>query len=290
MRFAVLSDIHGNLPALEAVIGDLAEHGFERLILAGDYIGGPHPVESINLLLTYDPIMISGNSDSNLLRLRNGKAPLEWYESLQFSLLRWANQNIDDRTLEILQSLPEQLSISLSGSDAIRVVHGSPRNQAESIFPESDPETLEIAFSNIKEQVLICGHTHVPWLKEQNGRLALNPGAVCGPLNGQACAQYAILDRGKECWHVEHRSVSYDIALIRKAFIESGLLHEGGALARAFLRSIETGTDVALNLLKHAYNLADDAGYKYVSAVPDDIWEQADKTFDWESTIDPCTP
>jgi len=290
MRFAVLSDIHGNLPALEAVIGDLAEQGFDKLILAGDYIGGPHPVESINMLLPYDPVMISGNSDSNLIRLRNDKAPEEWYESLQFSLLRWANNNVDDRTIDILQSLPEQRSIPLTGSNAIRVVHGSPRNQAESIFPESDPETLEIAFSKIKEQVLICGHTHVPWKIERNGRLALNPGAVGGPLNGQVCAHYAILDRGRDCWDVEHRSVIYDISLIRKAFDESGLLHEGGALARAFLRSIETGTDVALKFLKHAYNLADDAGFKNVSVVPDDIWEQADKTFDWESTIDPCTP
>lgn len=290
MRFAVLSDIHGNLPALQAVFEDLARQGFDQLIVAGDYIGGPQPVEAINLLLGYDPIMISGNSDTNLLKLRNGEAPKEWYDSHQFSLLRWANNHVDDRTMEILQSLPEQQSIICSAADSIRIVHGSPRDQYESIFPLSAPDTLDVAFAQIEENILICGHTHVPWVIERSDRIGLNPGAVGGPLNGQAGANYAILEKGIDGWGVEHRSLSYDINLIRKAFKDSGLLLEGGALARAFLHSIETGTDVALTFLQYAYELAEGAGYKDVSVVPDHIWEQADRTFDWESSIDPCTP
>lgn len=290
MRFAVLSDIHGNLPALQAVFGDLAEQGFDRLIVAGDYIGGPQPVEAINLLLEYAPIMISGNSDTNLLRLRKGEAPEGWYDSHQFALLRWAERNVDDRTLDILQSLPEQESITLLDSDTIRVVHGSPRDQYESIFPLSAPDTLETAFAQIEENILICGHTHVPWVIERKDRIALNPGAVGGPLNGQVGANYAILEKRADRWAVEHRFVSYDTALIRNAFESSGLLLEGGALARAFLRSIETGTDVAMHFLRHAYDLAENTGYKKVKVVPDGIWEEAVKSYDWESIIAPCVP
>lgn len=283
MRLAVLSDIHGNLPALKAVLEDLLSQATDNLIVAGDFIGGPQPVETIQLLLTNDPVMISGNSDTNLIKYRNRTAPKEWYTSQQFSLLRWADKHVDDRTIKYLQSLPDQRIIEFPGSDAIRVVHGSPRNQYESIFPDLEPETLEIALAQTEEPVLICGHTHIPWQVERDGRLVFNPGAVCGPLNGQVCAQYAILNWEEDHWQVEHRAAAYDLDLIREAFRDSGLLQEGGALARCFLRSIETGQNVAEWFLNHAYKLSNQAGFGGLSVVPDHIWEQAEGTFNWET-------
>lgn len=233
--------------------------------------------------------MISGNSDTTLLRYRNGKAPKEWNDNHQFALLRLANKNIDEITIKYLQSLPDQCSIQISDKDAIRVVHGSPRDQYESIFPKLEPETLEIALAQTEEPVFICGHTHIPWKVERDGILAFNPGAVCGPLNGQICAQYAILNWDKDHWQVEHRTVDYDLDLIRAAFHNSGLLHEGGTLARCFLQSIETGQNITERFLNHAYRMAEQAGFGEMNVIPDDVWVQADETFDWECSAQPRT-
>ena len=289
MRLAVLSDLHGNLPALEAVLEDLLRHAVDGLIVAGDLIGGPQPIESIQLVLSHDPLMISGNSDTNLLRYRAGLAPKEWNDRLQFALLRWSDKHLDDRTIELLLSLPEQRSIQIPGTAAIRVVHGSPRDQSESIFPTLKPISLKNALSQIEEPVLVCGHTHIPWKVECHGKLALNPGAVCGPLNGEVCAQYAILTWAEDKWLVEHFAVEYDLDRIRRAFRGSGLIDEGGALARAFLRSIETGQNLADWFLNHAYRLAKEAGFGEIGVIPDHIWELADGTFNWEATSQPGT-
>ena len=285
LRLAVLSDVHGNLPALEAVLDDLACRGIDRIIFAGDFIGGPQPVETFHRLSSLEAIMITGNSDTNLIKLRTGQAPKEWHDSLQFALLRWADKHIDNITFDLIQSLPQQRCVRFERTSSIRVVHGSARNQYEEIFPDRDPEILHIALSQIDDPVFVCGHTHIPWKVELDGRLAFNPGAVCGPLNGQVCAQYAILSLEKDDWRVEHRTVEYDLNLIRSAFHESGLLHEGGALARSFLRSIETGKNVAEWFLHYAYRMAKEAGFGDLKVVPDEIWERADEAFDWEVEV-----
>jgi hypothetical protein len=105
---------------------------------------------------------------------------------------------------------------------------------------------------------------------------------VAGPLNGEVGAQYALLTWHEDRWHVAHRTVSYDLDRIRADFCESGLLEEGGALARAFLLSIETGENVADDFLGYAYGLMTEAELEESDVVPDDVWEQAAATFDWD--------
>ena len=287
VHLAVLSDVHGNLPALEAVLQDMQCCEVSGVIVAGDFIGGPQPVETIRRLRSLGTWMIRGNSDDNLLRYGNGLAPQAWYSSHQFALLRWAHRQVDKDTFEFLQSLPQQRIVRVPGTAAIRVVHGSPRDPGASVFPDREPSTLDVALAQVDEPVLVCGHTHVPWKVECPGRLALNPGAVCGPLNGETGAQYALLTWQDSRWQVDHRVVAYDLEQIREAFCESGLLEEGGALARSFLRSIETGENVVDWFLAHAYGLAAEAGSNGQGVVPDQIWERPATTFDWEATSAP---
>ncbi len=284
MRLAVLSDVHGNLPALEAVLEDVQQYAVDGFVVAGDLTGGPQANETIERLRALESWMIQGNSDINLLRYECGDAPPAWHTSRQYCLLRWAHRNLSQENLAYLQSLPEQLTAALVGTKPIRVVHGSPRNPFESIFPDRDLTVLDLALAQITEPVLICGHTHLPWSLEKNGRLALNPGAVCGALNGDTRAQYALLTWRNGRWHAGHHAVSYDHTRVRAAFRESGLLEEGGALAQAFLLSIETGKNVAECLLRHAYRLAAEAGLRDCAVVPDAIWDQAAASFDWRES------
>jgi putative phosphoesterase len=282
MRFAVLSDIHGNLPALEAVLEDIRSSAVDEYIVAGDFVRFPHANETIEIIRSLKSWIIQGNADTSLLSYAGGDAPPEWKTLRQFGLLRWCFQNLMPGHLNYLGSLPEQLVIRLPGVPAIRVVHGAPWDPNGWLAPDSKPGTIQRALDAIREPVLICGHTHRSWDHRQDGRLVLNPGAVCGGLNGDPRAQYALLDWVGDGWEVTFRVVAYDNERLRQAFICSGLLEEGGALARAFLLSSETGIDVGRDFFNHANRIADEAGVGDLDFIPDEVWEQADCSFTWD--------
>lgn len=282
MRFAVLADVHGNLAALEAVLEDLEQFNLDGVIIAGDYVGGPHPNETITLLCSMrQHWMIIGNSDIGVLNYVKGQAPEYQRTAKQFALLRWASQRLDMNSLEALRNLPEQQSVFVDGADLIRVVHGNLETAFDGYDPDEELEKLESDLVKIEESVLICGHTHRPWTVNVNGKLAINPGSVAGPLNGYIGAQYALLEWLEGRWKAELHAIKYDLTRTRSDFIQSGLLEEGGPLARCFLDSIEKGGDGSLRFLEYAWGLAEQAGYKDISFIPDEIWEQAENTYDW---------
>jgi putative phosphoesterase len=280
-RLAVLADVHGNLPALEAVLQDAHQQGADSILVAGDLVGGPQSNETTTLLSDLGACMIRGNSDSAILRYLHGDAPPDWRTRQQYALLRWGACCISEATRETLEALPEQRVFNVGPQSAIRLVHGSPRDPCESLFPDLEPEAFEQALAEFRETVLVCGHTHVPWQRRRGGQLAMNPGAVGGPLNGDTRAQFAILSWDGKEWQVEPRAIPYDLKRIREAFRLSGLLEEGGPLAQAFLLSIETARDVSLAFLTFAQEVK--AGFPHADPIPDSAWEQAAAAFDWSS-------
>ena len=283
MRLAVMSDVHGNLPALQAVLSDLKQHEPDGIIVAGDLIGGPQVDETVRLLRSRGSLMIRGNSDSGILRYDAGDMPPHWSTHRQFALPRWIHRHLDRKTLDFIKSLPEQRVVEMADTVAVRIVHGSPRDPSEGIFPYRDPRTLDLALAQTNEPALLCGHTHIPWKVERDGKLALNPGAVSGSRNGQVGALYALLTWSDGQWQVEHLTVPYDLEKIRTAYRESGLLEEGGAWAQADILGIETGQDALDDFCSYAYGLAAEAGFQDCDAVPDDVWERATATFGWDS-------
>jgi putative phosphoesterase len=282
MRLAVLADVHGNLPALEAVLADIQRNKVDGIIVAGDLaVSGPQPVEAVNCLCALGAWMIRGNTDISLLKYDAGVGPAAWRTSRVFTLLRWTHRHVDRETLDFLASLPEQRVIALPGADTIRVVHGSPSSPTESIFSDRNPEVFEHALQQVSEPVLVCGHTHLPWHLERDGRLIVNPGAVNGPLNGETGAQYAILAWSKGYWQPRLFTIPYDLERLRKTYRDSGFLEEVGPMARAFLLNLESGRDAAGDFFAYAKKLAAEAGSPVDSTVPDEVWEQAAAVFDW---------
>lgn len=285
MRLAVLADIHGNLPALEAVIKDLRPMKVHKILVAGDLVGGPRPEATMRLLRSLNCLMIRGNGDSYLLRYHEGRAPIYWYTREAYSSIRWQYRHISRETLEFIQTLPEQRVFKKPKVPAVRMVHGSPRDPSESIFPDVEPAVLEQALVDTTEPVLIFGHTHLSWHLWQAGRLAINPGAVGCPLNGDKNAQYALLDWDGDKWRVEHRRVAYDLDLIRQDYTESGLLAEGGAFARACLCSIETGRNITEEFLVFTRQLLENSGADPNGFLSDEIWDRANGQFDWPDNL-----
>jgi hypothetical protein len=117
-------------------------------------------------------------------------------------------------------------------------------------------------------------------MRQHDGKLALNPGAVAGTRIGPL-AQCALLSWTGERWQVDQYSVPYDIQAVRDAFAIRGLLEAGGALARAYLLSLETDFDYMMAFLRHAAAYAMAAGAMEMP-VPDEIWDQASASFNWE--------
>lgn len=294
-RLAVLADIHGNLPAFQAVMADLDLQGpVDRILVAGDMICGPDQSAVLQELLGRDAIMIQGNNDSAVARIAAGTAPPYVYTAKQFSLRRWSCEHLTREEIAFISALPEQRVVSLPGADPIRMVHGSPdsinelvippdcgisRAQITRMVPDYNPNRLAEILQAASEPVLIFGHTHLPWHAWIDQRLAINPGAVCFPENGYIGAQYAILTWDGARWLPEFHAVRYDMEAARRAHEMSGF-SDTGPLARIFLREMLTGKDILPDFFGLAEQLAKEAGMESLPYIPDSIWDQVGAVFD----------
>ncbi len=303
IRIAVLSDIHGNLPALEAVLSEVEREQVDGYVVAGDYVGGPNAVETIKLISSLSPSwIIRGNAEEREIAFNEHRITDSWNTSKQFGLGRWVHTHLDKASMDFISSLPAQSVCAIPDTAAIRIVHGSPRALSEHLYPDRDPikmalfrragfpweerepVLLRTALSEIDETFLICGHTHISWQQSENGKLAINPGAISAATEGDSLARFALLTWIGGTWQAEHKTVPYDLARLRAAFRDSGALDAGGVMARCVLMSCETGENVVWHFMNHAKRLAAAAGYTDGFVFPDEILDQAETTFDWEYT------
>lgn len=299
MRLAVLADVHGNLPALEAVLADAEQHNVEGHIIAGDFSDGPQAPDVLRTLRSLSGWMIRGNREDYFLAYHAGTSPRGWRAGPQWAGFRWMYNRLGAKNLDLLASLPDRRVITAGGRAPILVVHGSPGSTSELLLPEQIPAAMALyeragllasgyrrigsqaALAEIDEPVLVCAHSHIAWQCELNGKLALNPGSVGAPINEDSRAQYALLTWTGERWQVERRAIPYDVERTRAAYWQSGEMEIGGAMARAFLLNVLTGQNVPGRLLDYFRTLARSAGYTDPDDIPDAIWEQAGSTFHW---------
>lgn len=277
MKIAILSDIHGNLPAFNAVLKDVKKQGISKFIIAGDHTGGcPQHNEVLEKIKTLDAYVIKGNRDKHILNYHKGLKE-EWINHKQMSSVLWTYNTMDKSNIEYIDELPEQLSVFLPKLDSIRVVHGSPFSISEELFQDRYIERLERALNSIEESILVCGHTHEPWSKEIYNKLVVNPGSVGVHFNKDKVAEYAALTWANNKWEVSHQQVQYDFKKLEQIFFESGLLKEARIWGILTLQSMEEGKDVTKDFLKLAYKLAEDNGVRDVKLIHNFIWEKAEK-------------
>ena len=198
MTVALIYDVHGNLPALEAVLEDAAAVGATSYVLGGDYaMFGPWPRETVERLRELAPARwIRGNVDR--WTAKPADAP---DDPVPQSAIAACREALGDEMVGELAALPEQLV-----EDGVRYCHGSPVSDVQSFLPEPSPEEPEL-MGGVTERMLVFGHTHLPFRREgPDGIELLNPGSVGIPLDGDTRAAYALLhDDGR----VEQRRVEY---------------------------------------------------------------------------------
>ena len=230
MKLAVISDIHGNLLALQAVLADIARQGVDQTVNLGDLLSGPlQPAETADLLMTQNFPTIRGNHERQLLALLDRPSgQIDPITSDGFAATRISAVHV-----AWLKALP----VSLALNDDIWLCHGTPdsdvqywlesvvpgfeRGEGQGVRPASPSEVAE-RLGKEGHPVVLCGHTHVPRQVRCSGVLIVNPGSVGLPAyeddrpyrhvieNGTPDARYAVLEKTRQGWQVDLRTVPYD--------------------------------------------------------------------------------
>ena len=230
MRLLLLSDIHANYAALEAVLNDA--HGeFDRAWVLGDTVGyGADPSECIAAVRDLDALAISGNHEEAVI----GRMSTDDFNPVARAAIEWTASVIDDDEREYLQGLELKQVV-----DRFTLVHGSPRDPVWE-YMQTGPQAVE-NLEHFDTQAGALGHSHVPFLVQVTAdgvaeqvehspgqrvplgddRLYLNPGSVGQPRDHDQRASYALLDT--DAWDVEFRRAEYDVAVAQAHIREAGL-------------------------------------------------------------------
>ena len=215
VKIAVISDVHANLKALEAVCADAEARGVNAFVNAGDSIGfGPCPNEVVELLCEKNMLSILGNYD---LEVIEDEAKDKGKKNLA---LKFARRELAKSCGCYLFSLPRELRLEAAGKKLL-VTHGSPESIEAQIYPNTPIERLKLIAETAKADVVIVGHSHEQFHKKSNGVWFVNPGSVGRPGDGNPQAAYAILSFNP--FKVELIRLDYDVEKVAGTLRRKGL-------------------------------------------------------------------
>lgn len=250
-KIAILADIHGNVPALQATLSDIKAQQVDEVLVGGDLVGrGPQGSEVTKTIRERGWSCVRGNHEDYLLSFRRGEVPADWHEGSQWSALRWMAAELSEQDISYIETLP--FSVASPAVSGLRLVHGSPTSHCEGLAPWSTDEELERHLAGLGECLLVCAHTHRPMCRRVRGGLVVNVGAVGLPFNGDRRAQYAILHHNGGDWQVEFRQVQYDLDRILAIYESSGFLAAGGVTAQLLRLELEHSAPFLVPFLKWA--------------------------------------
>lgn len=241
--FAVIADLHGNLPALDAVLADLARLRPDRVVIAGDFVNrGPQSRAVLERIAPYDYPAISGNHDTWLCSLTRGAGiPPDW-ETSWWTPVRLAAASLTSEWVAWLEALPATLRLELPDAAPVRIVHGSPRHNREGMGRMRNDEQVAEALAGVEEDTIIGAHIHYPYERHVAGKHVVVVGAVGCPFNGDIDAQYGLFtwDGSARSWRFEHRSVPYDHEPIYAAWRDNGYLADDSMASQLMLLEHQT--------------------------------------------------
>jgi putative phosphoesterase len=226
---AVITDIHANLPALQAALARIDELGIERVYCGGDLVGyGPHPNEVCALIAEREIPTIYGNYDHAIARDDHdcGCAYVTQHDrDLGRQSVEWTLVNTSRQSKDFMRDLPFDLRIAV-GAHELHLVHGSPRKVNEYLFEDKPASLYERLAAAETADALVFGHTHKPWVREHGGVLFVNCGSVGKPKDGDPRAAFAVID---DALTVTIERVAYDAQAVADEVAAAGLPTEFAA-------------------------------------------------------------
>ncbi len=281
IKIAVISDIHGNSVALKEVIKDAKKNNVCDYVFLGDLVNDlPFGNETLEIVKGISNKVLKGNKEQYLIEY--DKERYDW-KNIQFRTVKFMYNELSKENLEYIKKLPHYMYVEYDGVK-ILFAHGSPKSVEEGIHRD-DKNLLEKYTKDLDADALIIGHTHEQmWYEYVNNKLVVNAGC-CGVspfYNGEA--EYIILniENGK-IEKVELKLIKYDIELLKKKIIESGILEEERVLMNLTYNSVRGNGKIRYEFLQEAKQLMldrngkwykDDAKgiFTYFKLYDDDIW------------------
>jgi putative phosphoesterase len=235
-KLTIFGDIHGNLPALEAVLADMEARRLSPLYCLGDLVGyGTFPNEVIEIIRGRNIPTIMGNYDQGV-GISSDDCGCAYTskeaEALGKRSIAWSNENTTAGNKLFLRQLTDQIPLELEGF-RVRLVHGSPRKINEYLYEDRPDATMERLLDAAQADVLVCGHTHIPYHRTlPSGRHIINAGSVGKPKDGNPQACYVVLETVDGKLSVTFRRVPYDVERAAQAIEASEMPNEYAEMLR----------------------------------------------------------
>jgi putative phosphoesterase len=234
MRLALISDIHGNLVALEAVLAEIAQQNIEHMLCLGDVAAfGPQPLQVLARLQALGCPVVMGNTDAGLLNpllLQPATEPTSRDQDIQ----RWGAQQLSESDKSYIRTFQATISYPLADGKTLLAYHGSPRSFRERLLPTTSEEDLEQAFAGCRADIMVGGHTHMQMFRRYKDMLIVNTGSVglamdrVSPIeevHNPAWGEYAVLTVEGNALNVELRRTPFDVHALHRAIESSGIPH-----------------------------------------------------------------
>lgn len=211
MRLAIVSDVHGNLHALEAVMQDIARQGVDTILCGGDVaLKGSRPAEVADLLHEKCSALVKGNTDAYLtgeLPLRNYGNPQHW----KFRLYRWTTDQLGPDRIARMKQYVFSHRVSGNGQGDLLLVHANPRDMEAALDPAAPESILRGLIRGCDARVLAFGHLHVAYQKELDGVTLVDVASAGNPRDGDPRAAYGLFTLREGGWEIELRRVEYPL-------------------------------------------------------------------------------
>jgi len=232
---AVLSDVHGVLPVLEAVLAEPDVQTASLVVVTGDHAAGPMPVETLDALagLGERGVLVRGNADRELVEIAAGAASPHPEST-------WAAGELRPDQLDRLSGLPHPVTLDLAGFGLTVFCHGTPHDDDEVVLVDSSPERWTTVLGELDDRVrtVVCGHTHMPFVRLVDRRLVINPGSIGMPY-GRAGGSWALLRDGQ----VSLRHTDIDLECVCARIVAESGYPDRAAWAEEYVRSRHSDLD-----------------------------------------------
>jgi len=224
VRLALISDLHGNIVSLEAVLADIDRRGVDQVVCLGDTATlGPRPREVLALLRDRGCRCVLGNHDDFLLDDELIRSSTE--VPIVVDAVDWCSAEISGEDRAFVATFETGFEVPLEHGRSARLFHGSPRSHMEDMLSTTEDAVIDECLAGAVADVLAGGHTHLQMLRQHRGMLMVNPGSVGMPFERYACgqaprvmawAEYAVVEADRHGANVELRRVDVDRAALRR--------------------------------------------------------------------------
>ena len=229
-RIAALSDIHGNVAALEAVIAEIRREKPDRVVIAGDLVlNGPEPVAVVDMLRTLaadGTAVVAGNTDIAVADFDYAAAFPWMTDGVPDAIVaaaEWAHEALGEERVEWLRSLPAERRLRTDDDTLVLVCHASPGSQTSGFDQDLDPSVTIERVARTDARVIVCGHTHLPEVRDLGWKVIVNDGSAGYVFDGDPSASWALIDIADDQVSAEIRRTTFDTLSVANAISSRGL-------------------------------------------------------------------